>query len=106
MLINLSPYRPLPGAGDALDASRQGDTLIINGQAIDLSGVTDPVPAADFDCEYLTDNVKRIEGTLHVTLRLPIGADATEAERFPVPIIDPSDGPLALPSSSELPPAA
>lgn len=85
--------------GDTLSAVRHGDTLTINGQAFDFSPLPDgaTLPAEAIDCDYIVGSVERVDGQLCLTLLLPITSNASEAARFPEPIIDPADGPLELP---------
>lgn len=95
MKITLSPQR----RDDTLTVTKQGDTLTINGTAYDFSVIPDgaTLPKDATDCEWLASDVERIDGVLHITLTLPHGVDATEAARFPQPIINPADGALELP---------
>ena len=95
MKINLSPQR----RDDTLTVTKQGDTLTINGTAYDFSVVPDgaTLPKGATDCAWLASDVERIDGVLHLTLLLPHGANASQAARFPQPIINPADGVLELP---------
>jgi hypothetical protein len=95
MQIKLSPQR----RDDTLTVTKQGDTLTINGTAYDFSVVPDgaTLPKEATDCAWLASDVERIDGVLHLTLLLPHGANASEAARFPQPIINPADGALELP---------
>lgn len=95
MKINLSPQR----RDDTLTVSKQGDTLTINGTAYDFSVIPDgaTLPKDATDCAWLASDVERIDGVLHLTLLMPHGANASEAARFPQPIINPADGALELP---------
>jgi hypothetical protein len=95
MKINLSPQR----RDDVLAVTKQGDVLTINGTAYDFNVIPDgaTLPKDATDCEWLASDVERIDGTLHLTLLLPNKADASEAARFPQPIINPVDGVLELP---------
>lgn len=95
MKINLSPQ----ARTDSLVVSKSGDTLTINGAAFDFSVIPDgaTLPASAIDCEYIIGPIERAGGVLHITLLLPIGPDASEAARFPQPLINPSDGLLELP---------
>jgi hypothetical protein len=95
MKINLSPQR----RDDTLTVSKQGDTLTINGTAYDFSVIPDgaTLPKDATDCEWLASDVERIDGVLHLTLLLPHGVNASEAARFPQPIVNPADGTLELP---------
>lgn len=95
MKISLSPQR----RDDALHVSKSGDALTINGVEYDFSVVPDGalLPQGAVDCKWLASDVERIGGSLHLTLILPHGKAASEAARFPAPLIDPADGPLELP---------
>jgi hypothetical protein len=95
MQITLSPQR----RDDNLTVSKQGETLTINGVEYDFSGVSDgaTLPKAATDCEWLASDVRRVDGVLHWTLALPNAVDASEAARFPDPLVDPADGALPLP---------
>ena len=95
MNINLSPQR----RDDTLTVVKQGDTLTISGTAYDFSQLPDggALPADAVDCKYIIGSVNRVDGELELTLLLPHGANASEAARFPGPIIDPADGEVELP---------
>ena len=95
MQIKLSPQR----RDDTLSVTKQGDTLTINGAEYDFSVVPDgaTLPKEATDCAWLASDVERIDGVLHLTLLLPHGANASQAARFPQPIINPADGALELP---------
>jgi hypothetical protein len=95
MKIKLSPKR----RDDTLTVTKQGDTLTINGTAYDFSVIPDgaTLPKDATDCAWLASDVERIDGVLHLTLLLPHGANASQAARFPQPIINPADGVLELP---------
>lgn len=98
MIINLSPQ----GRNDTLSVSRRGDVLTINGQDYDLSlipdGATLPNAHEATGCEFITGDIKRVDGTLHITLILPHGDLPQPQERlFPQPIINPEDGEIKLP---------
>lgn len=92
MNIILFPQR----RDDILTASKSGETLTLNGDAVDLSSVEEGE-------EYFTkhpwiiDPVTRVNGNIQVGIILPHGPDADESVRFPDSLIDPEDGPLNLP---------
>lgn len=95
MHINLSPqYR-----GDQLTISKSGDAITINGKPLDLSAVPDgaSLPADAIDSEWIVGPVERKDGELHLTVLLPHGKDAPEAQRFPQPITVTQDGEVTLP---------
>lgn len=95
MRITLSPMR----RDNTLTLSKAGDTLTINGEAFDLSGVPEgaTLPREAVECDWLAGPVERQGGVLHLTLILPHAARAPEATLFPQPIIANGDGPIALP---------
>lgn len=95
MHITLSPQR----RDDTLKIVKAKEVLTINGKKYDFSVVPEGalLPKEAVDCPWIAADVERIEGILHLTLILPISADASEAARFPAPIIDPADGPLEFP---------
>ena len=98
MKITLSPTR----TDTPLTAARDGDTLTLNGEAFDFGPLeeSETLPADAIDSPWITGDATRTNGVLHITLRLPHGADAPEETRFPEPIIDPPDGEIALPMHS------
>ena len=98
MKITLSPTR----TDTPLIVSRAGDTLTLNGEAFDFGPLEEgeTLPADAIYSEWITGDVTRTDGALHITLRLPHGANAPEETRFPEPIIDPPDGEIALPPHS------
>ena len=95
MRITLNPQR----RDATLIVSKHGDTLTINGVAYDFSVIPDgaTLPASAVDCEYITGNIERINGVLHISLILPHGPNPSQEVAFPAPIINPPDGVLELP---------
>lgn len=105
MKIKLSPQR----CNDTLTVIKQGDVLTINGIEHDFSQLTDggtlPLYSTDeneeqarnIDCEWIVSDVTRVDGEIELTLLLPHSADASEAARFPEPIVNPADGQVGLP---------
>lgn len=110
MIITLIPRgqsideaNPLP----ALHLERTSDTLIINGEAFDFSGIgkgdTLPDGAAACGCPYIVGDIERDDaGKLHISLVLPHaeGNVAPHEARFPAPIVDPASGPISLPDTA------
>jgi len=94
MIIKLSPVR----SDVSLYVSRSGDTLEVNGVALDFSRLPDgaTLPADAVGCEFVTAPVERINGDLVLTLMLPHAADAPQGARFPVDLY-PADGQVQLP---------
>ena len=94
MKITPSPRR----LDTLLNLERAGDVLTINGETVDFTDLPEgaTLPRDAVDCFWLASDVTRIDGALHLTLRLPHGPNAPHETRFPAPIIDPPDGPVAL----------
>jgi len=95
MRINLSPQR----RDDTLTVTKAGDALTINGTDYDFSGVPDGgmLPRDAVDCAWLASDVTREDGELVLTLLLPHGANASQARRFPQPLVDVPDGEVEFP---------
>lgn len=97
MRINLSPQR----RDDTLEVSKTDDKLTINDTEYDLSAIPDGATLPDAQkatgCDFLVGPIERKNGDLELTLLLPNAANASEAARFPQPIINPPDGSVELP---------
>ena len=95
MIINLSPQV----REDSLTVSKQGETLVINGTEFDFSQLPEgaTLPREAIDCEYIVSDVSRANGDIELTLLLPIGANASDAAKFPAPITVTEDGSINLP---------
>lgn len=94
MIIKLSPVR----SDVSLSVSKSGDTLEVNGVALDFSRLPDgaTLPAESVGCNFVISPVERINGDLVLTLMLPHAADAPQGARFPVDL-NPADGQVQLP---------
>lgn len=95
MKINLSPVlRPEP-----LALVREGDKLYLNGQLFDFSQLLEgsTLPEGSVISGWFPGPVDRIDGELHLTIRLPHALTAPESTRFPAPITVTEDGPIILP---------
>lgn len=101
MRITLSPIR----LDATLAASRAGDVLTLNGVEYDFSPLTDgaALPAGAIDSPWIVGPVSRINGELHMTLRLPHGVNPSQAVAFPEPIKVTGNGPIALPADGVQP---
>ncbi len=87
--------------GDPLKVTRKGESLIFNGTAIDLSGVTADAPLllADHACPWIASDVTRDADGLHLTVIAPYaGTNLPEALWYPDPLVVVKDGPVALPA--------
>lgn len=95
MIIKLSPVR----MDETLITSRSGDVLTLNGEPFDFSRLPEggTLPAEAIDSEWIIGPVSRIDGVLHLALRLPHGANPSHAVAFPEPIHATEDGPIPLP---------
>jgi len=96
MQITLTPQR----RDDRLSLSREGDVLILNGEAFDFAAIPEggTLPRDAVACDWLASDVTRTEGVLHLTLILPHGVDAPQATLFPAALTLTGDGPVALPA--------
>lgn len=84
MHITFSPVR-----SDApLTISVAGDVLTINGEEFDFSPLLDGelLPNAAVASDFITSDVERLDGKIHLTLLLPHGARAPESVRFMPPL--------------------
>ncbi len=83
-----------------LDLSRAGNTLIFNGQSVDLSGLGagGTLSATELNCDWLIGDVTQQDGALHLTLILPYGPGAGAPQVGPDPIRVSDDGPVVLPN--------
>lgn len=99
MQIRFSPVR----RDDVLKVVRSGDILTINGERFDFSGLPDggTLPAGEVPCEWITGPVERVGGSLHLSLVIPHGPTPSQAVAFPAPLIDPPEGPLAIPADPQ-----
>ncbi|MNQ55091.1 hypothetical protein D3C85_691730 [compost metagenome] len=95
MHINLSPVR----TDETLTVTRAGDVLTINGQPFDFTQLPEgaTLPAEAIASDHFAGPVERIDGVLHLCLRLPHGPNPSHAVAFPGPISVTADGPVALP---------
>ena len=104
MKIELKPQR----SDSMLTLHKENDILTINGDIFDFSSLPDGAilprytyidddVVKNIECDFIISDVKRVNGELELTLRLPHGPNASEAARFPEPIIDPADGEVELP---------
>ncbi|MDH1236571.1 hypothetical protein [Stutzerimonas stutzeri] len=99
MHITLSPVR----LDETLTATRSGDVLTLNGQTFDFGPLPEgaTLPAEAIDSEWIVGPVSRIDGELHLTLRLPHGPNPSQAVAFPEPIHVTEDGAIPLPFDPE-----
>ena len=79
---------------------KSGDSLIVNGEEYDFSGVSEGavLPCSAVTCGWLASDVERKEGVLHMTLLLPHGAQPPFDTMYPNPVVVVKDGPIDLPA--------
>ena len=83
-----------------LELSKSGDTLTLNGEAFDFTDLPNgaTLPRSAITSDWFAGDVTRDEaGVLTVPVILPHGANAPEETRFPAPLENVVDGPVALP---------
>ncbi|HCP54608.1 MAG: hypothetical protein CMK72_00955 [Pseudomonadaceae bacterium] len=98
MKISFSPLSfPL---SQKVSIYRVGDTLTIDGETFDFSllpeGATLPLEA--IFSEYFSGPVSREGNELYIALRLPIGPDASDRQRYPAIMHVTQDGPVEIPT--------
>lgn len=98
MHITLVPIR---SDDPPLVLSREGEALVIDGARFDFSPLAegDVLPREAVACPRLASDVTREGGRIRLALVFPHGPGAAGAARFPAPVIDPAEGPVALPAS-------
>lgn len=95
MILSLSPLR----VDISLSASLNGGILTLNGEAFDFSPLPEgaTLPAEAIASDWIAGPVSRIDGELHLTLRLPHGPNPSQAVAFPKPLVVMVDGEIDLP---------
>jgi hypothetical protein len=95
MKITFSPTRSDLG----LTLSYMDETLSINGEPYDFSGIPEgaTLPQGAVECAFLVSDVSRKDGVLELALILPHGADAPPETLFPAPVLVTQDGPIPVP---------
>lgn len=96
MQIKLSPQR----LDATLVALVVGDVITLNSQPLDFSQLQEGamLPADAISSEHIIGPVERINGELHLTLRLPHGPNPPKHVAFPEPISVTQDGLVKLPT--------
>lgn len=98
MILTFSPIRMDAG----LSLSRKGDCLTVNGEAFDFTALPEgaTLPREAIASDWFADDVTRQDGELHLSILLPIRADAGPAARHPDPVTPDGDGRIRLPRGS------
>jgi len=87
------------GRNGPLSLSRAQDALIVNGLRFDFADLPEggELPADAIETPYISGTVKRTDGQISLTIRLPFAANAPRETKFPEPITADLDGPITLP---------
>ncbi|UWQ16161.1 hypothetical protein [Jannaschia sp. M317] len=95
MRLTFSPVR----RDDSLSVDRQGDTLILNGEAFDFSALPEGaiLPRSAIVTLWVAGDVTREGGVLTIPLILPHGPAGPDETRFAQPLTLTENGPVTLP---------
>jgi hypothetical protein len=95
MRIKLLPQR----REDTLIVKKTGHVLTINGEDFDFSSMTEgaTLPRAAIVSEWFSGDVEMINSELIVSLLLPLPANYSPEQAFPVPLENVPDGPVEFP---------
>jgi hypothetical protein len=98
MIINLSPQR----RDDTLEVSKSGNVLTVNGEVFDFSlmGEGDTLPRSAILSEWFgepSDDALMQGGEITLTLTLPLPANYSQEQAFPVDLVNVPDGLIAFP---------
>lgn len=95
MRIKLSPVR----MDKTLDVSKAGSVLTVNGEQFDFSrmGEGGTLPRSAISSDWFGGDVDVVDGDMVLTLVLPLSANFSPEQAFPVDLVDVPDGPVAFP---------
>lgn len=84
---------------DTLEVIKNGNILIVNGEAFDFSPMADgdTLPYGAITSTWFPADVEHTRGELVVTLMLPNPRNYSPEQAFPVDLIDVQDGPVLFP---------
>lgn len=96
MRIKLSPQR----RDDTLVVVRSGNTLAINGEDFDFSRMADgdTLPASAISSPWFVGQVDNVGSELELTLILPLPANYSPGQAFPLPLENVPNGPVVFPA--------
>ncbi|WP_415760343.1 hypothetical protein [Pseudomonas sp. LT1P18] len=95
MIIKLLPQC----RDDTLEVIKVGNVLTINGGTFDFSPMAEgaTLPRTAIASEWFADDVTMQDGALILTLLLPLPANYSPQQAFPVPLVITADGPVVFP---------
>jgi len=84
---------------DILEVVKDGDTLVLNGEAFDLSRINDgdTLPQQAIESEWFAGSVDRVNAELVLTLILPNPWNYSPEQAFPDDLVNVLDGRVELP---------
>lgn len=96
MNILLSPVRMDVGVFEVI---KRGASLSVNGEVYEFSQMRDgdTLPREAIDGDHFLGDVNMDNGVITLTLRLPLPWNYSQAQAFPEPLLNVSDGPVKLP---------
>lgn len=100
MMIKLSPQR----RDDRIEISKLGKSLIINGEVFDFSPMNDgdTLPRSAISSIWFAGDVEMEAGEVTLTILLPLPANYSQEQAFPVDLVDVKDGVVELPLPLEI----
>lgn len=103
MIIKLSPQL----RNTTLKVIKNGDILNINGEDFDFSPMPEgsTLPVAAIKSEWFFGDAERSNGVLTLVMWLPLPANYSQEQAFPVDLVDVPDGPVDFPKPLPIPPA-
>ena len=95
MRIKLTPQR----RDDTMEVVKAGNALTVNGEAFDFSRLNegDTLPGAAVLSDWFVGDVDMVGGELTLTLLLPLPANFSPEQAFPVDLVAVPDGPVIFP---------
>ncbi len=96
MIIKLIPQR----RDDTLKVIKSGNALTVNGEVFDFSPMTDgsTLPRAAISSQWFAGDVEMQNGELTLTLLLPLPANYSPEQAFPVDLTNVPDGQVIFPA--------
>lgn len=101
MRIKLSPQR----RDEALEVVKSGNLLVVNGQVFDFSplGDGDTLPGSAITSQWFVGDVDRVGDEITLSLLLPLPANYSPEQAFPLDLVAVPDGPVVFPQPLPLP---